>query len=361
MYYVPTTEEWQSYLDREITSNNYFIFFGLQSLSKSDFDTVAGALVQGDISPQDLHRLGSFTPEEIESFVKSIITNWNNPKISSGVTEISGYNYLLSLGLETFFEQIKETEKLGRLPVNKYRDVEFNYGSGSSYADKFELISAWQAYSKPVGLLECEKETIAQVFPKNEYEVKSLPINNSTPEKQELLWQWYNDVFQDLLGLDVDEKLFFSIFSANQNISTLRKNPSISEFILGSRKPYFDAQLLLHQEAISRSALGEYTLLEMEERVNNIKEKELEFFRLPRDISNIYFNLTIISKWCEYTSNTIEDLEFCFDVFNAFYEHKEVIKKFIEGCYNGARSNMSAKFPPAIIPKVFNDFENLIL
>jgi hypothetical protein len=349
-YYVPTTEEWELYLQKEITSNNYFIFHGLLTLSQEDLKIVSGALINGDITIPDLHRLGSFTTEEIQVSVSSIITQWDNKKISSGLTETSGYNYLLSLdNLNDFFEEIKETAKLGKISVNTVRDVEFSYGENTSYSDKTELLTNWITFGNPEGLLNANKTLITEVFPLDEAGVRLLPINNSDLERQDLLWKWYSDIFTPILALDTSEKIFDFLYSSNNVIGKLRILPSLVEFVIGSRIPYYDSQLQLHQEAIARSALGEYSLLEMEAKVEEIKNSSISSIRMTRDLSEINFQLKVIRAWCTETSNIITGLSLCEDVLLALYTQKTVIKNYIEGCYLGCKSNLVGIYPPPIL------------
>ena len=91
----------RAYLDRAMTRENYHLMYGLHLLSKDRFRGIMDALINGDLQPEDLVRLGSFSDDEADVLLSESLSGWTSGSVATPTAGTDGYQYLTrTLGVD---------------------------------------------------------------------------------------------------------------------------------------------------------------------------------------------------------------------------------------------------------------------
>ncbi len=340
-----TSQSVREYLDRTMTRDNYHLLYGLHLLSRDKFMGVMDALMNGDLQPEELVRLGSYTDAEADALLEQVLTGWTVKSVAAPQVGTEGYAYLTrTLGVVAY--TMDAAYATDGIPPRRLTAAKVAVGR-RGHASLEEVEAIFRRDVLPTAL---NGVTVQSYLPADESELIVLPVANSDDARLERLVDWYGPVLRPLLGPD-DATLLRRLIPVGEEYCALRECPGLAEWVLRSPRPGRGSKLFLHREAAVRSASGEYTLDELVALVAELEGSSLDPVGTANKLTVIEFKATVAAAALAYhfpeESELIGRVEVLRDVLDAMHSHRVRLRAFAKRVLAGCTQCLIGDYPPA--------------
>lgn len=320
----------KAYLDRQMTEENYHLLYGLHLLSKDRFNAIMDALLNGEVFPEELIRLGSFTDAEADAFIKESLGGWSRPAVAVPLTGSDGYKYLVrDLGLGDLLRESAMAVPGGSF--NLIMGSEAVLGGPNGHISLDEIRAIFRDKALPDGL---QGSFFSQYFPSTPEEVMSLPIPEKETARQQQFLAWFESVFGVFYNpAPTTTDCLHWFLSVGTSESKLRRAPGLADWILTDPRPGPDSQLLLLREAAERNAKGPYTVAELTEMMATVLADRPDYVATGRKVSRLDFRLRVIGAAIAASTEEIpaelySNYSVAVDALEAIFIHRDKLREF---------------------------------
>lgn len=335
----------KDYLDRTMTRDNYHLMYGLHLLTHERYTAVMDALLNGDLQPEELVRLGGFSDAEADALLTTVMAGWTAPSVAIPSAGTTGYSYLTTtLGLQPY----SLDPVAAGTPLSPHRLAGATVVVGrQGHASLEEVESIFRSRIAEPALAGLD---VAAYIPASADGVRALPVPNQEPIRSERLAAWLAPVIAPLMGPD-DATLLRRIVPVASEECSLRESPGLAEWLLRTPRPGPGTKLLLHREAAVRSALGEYTLTELGALVAELETTELDHVGTAVKVTLLEFRVRLAAAIAAHhfpletaLTGRIDVLR---DALDGMHDHRDRLRGFIARVLNGCEQHLLGDYPPA--------------
>ena len=340
-----TPESVHDYLRRTMTRDNYHLMYGLHLLSRDRYIGIMDALLNGDLQPEELVRLGGYSDAEADLLLGQVLTGWTAPSVAVPHVGTPGYSYLTrTLGLSAAGADAPVSgDGISPRRLIAARIIVGAHG----HSGLLEVSDIFEREILPVALAG---RPAAYYVPEDQSGVIDLPIPNQDDARSELLVDWLGPILQPILG-PADGTLLRRLIPVAGEYCALRESPGLAEWMLRSPRPGRGTKLLLHREAASRSASGEYTLAELETLLAELEASSLDHVGTANKLTVIEFKASVLSAALAHHYPEREDLSqraaIIRDVLTAMHDHRDALRAFAKRILAGCERHLIGEYPPA--------------
>lgn len=254
---TPTTVG--TYLAAKMNARNYYLFYGLSLLDGSGYQTIFDSLLNGECEPEELVRLGAFTPTEVSSFLADVLGNWTRAGIAAPQVGTNGYTYLVeTLGLLSALQAITIGASTIQGPdPGEFLAVRVHAGApGTSYASMAAVNAAFEAEVLPGALAGAP---LASLFPTGPSDVVTYIAPSLSGEALALTQEWVASLYAPFAGVTAATLGTALLATDDAPDPPLLCNPGLAQWVLAEPESPPFARVLLLREAAVRTAQGPYT------------------------------------------------------------------------------------------------------
>jgi hypothetical protein len=335
----------KEYLDRTMTRDNYHLMYGLHLLSHERYLAVMDTLLNGDLQPEELVRLGGFSDSEADALLEQTTSGWTSSGVAVPSAGTTGYSYLTTtLGLQSYSMDPIYVET----PVPPYRLAAAQIIVGrQGHANLDEVEAIFRLLILPAAL---NGLTVAAYIPATAAGVADLPVPNQNSARSARMASWLAPMLAPLIGAD-DNTLLRRIIPVANEECALREAPGLAEWLLRSPRPGTGTKLLLHREAASRSALGNYVLSELATMVDTLEATLVDHVGTPGKLTLLDFRLRLASAIAVHhfplETALTGRLNIMLDALDGLYDHRDRLRGFIARVLSGCEQHLLGDYPPA--------------
>jgi hypothetical protein len=340
-----TAQSVREYLDRTMTRDNYHLLYGLHLLTRDRFVGVMDALMNGDLQPEELVRLGSYTDAEADALLSQVLTGWTVKSVAAPEVGTEGYAYITqTLGVAAFtMDPIAATDGISPRRLTAARVAVGRRG----HASLDEVEGIFRDRILPGAL---DGLPVSAYLPADESDLMGVPVTNSDDARIERLVDWLGPVLRPLIGPD-DATLLRRLIGVGDEHCALREAPGLAEWILRAPRPGQGSKLLLHREAAVRSASGQYTLDELAAIVSELEESSLDHVGTANKLTVIEFKATVARAALVLhfpgEGELIRRSAVLIDVLDAMHLHRVRLRAFAKRVLAGCERHLIGDYPPA--------------
>ena len=340
-----TAQSVREYLDRTMNRDNYHLLYGLHLLSRDRFVGVMDALMNGDLQPEELIRLGAYTDAEADALLGQVLTGWTVKTVAAPEVGTEGYAYLTrTLGVLAY--TMDPVPAGDAVSPRRFSAANVAVGRrGHASLEEVEGIFRNQILEGALAGL-----SLAALLPEDESDLITVPIANADDARIERLIDWLGPVLRPLLGPD-DASLLRRLIPVGKEHCALRESPGLAEWLLRSPRPGLGSKLLLHREAAVRSASGEYALDELTATVSELEGASLDHVGTANKLTVIEFKATVArAALVHHFPEEVEligRLDVIKDVLDAMHQHRTRIRAFAKRVLAGCEQHLIGDYPPA--------------
>jgi hypothetical protein len=300
-------------------------------------------LINGELQPEELIRLGSFSDDEANTIITSSSGNWWN-KIAnpSSTVSLNGYNYLINtLGLIneiTLALNAVSGEKVSLL-LNSYISIGPN-----GHVDQAEVE---YIFKNRILLPSLNSIPYEYIFPSNATEFKNIPISNRTVDKENLVLYWGESMLSPLF-FNLSSFSLNKILSVGNVDSVFRVYPSLAEWIFTDPFPSYNTKILLQREASERTLFGSYTYNDLIDKANHLISYQPDYISTGSKLSYLYTQIKILDAATTtlFPSDSIltDKVNLLKDSFQAIINHRNRIRTFLNSVIANCQIHLIGKY-----------------
>jgi hypothetical protein len=341
-----TPESVREYLGRAMTRDNYHLFYGLHLLSADRYKAVMDALMNGDLQPEELVRLGGLTDAEADALVGQTLSGWTSRAVSAPSTGTGGYAYLTkTLGLSAAAMDRDATDSSSVSPHRfAAARVEVGIGAHSSLA---EVEGYFRGRILPACLMGL---TVADYVPPSGAACAEIPVPNQDDARTALVYRFASGIYAPLIGPD-DATLLRRFVPVGLEPCALRENPALAEWLLRTPRPSPGTKLLLHREAAVRSSKGAYTLDELVSILDLCEATVPGSHATSRVLAALTFQSDLVAAALAYHFPAEAELAgrvaAVRDALTGLLDHRDRLRGFAKRILSGCEKNLIGTYPPA--------------
>ena len=341
-----TADTVRAYLGTAMNRDNYHLFYGLHLLSADRYKAVMDALINGDLQPEELVRLGGFTDAEADALVGQTLSGWTSQAVAAPSTGTNGYAYLTqTLGLSAAAMD-RGTEDATSVPPHRFAAARVEVGPGAhSSLDEVE------GYFRQRILPDClQGLAVGDYVPQSAAACAEIPVPNQDEVRATLVYRFASEVYAPLIGAD-DATLLRRFVPVGLEACALRENPGLAEWLLRTPRPAPGTKLLLHREAAVRSAQGEYTLDELNALVESCEAATPGFYATARVLTALSFQADLAAAALAHHFPAETELAgriaVVRDALTGLTDHRDRLRGFAKRILSGCEKNLIGTYPPA--------------
>jgi hypothetical protein len=332
----------RNYMDANLDRTNYHLFYGLHLLPRDRFLAVMDALLNNELQPEELVRLGGFTAAEADSLLKDSLGSWTNPSVAQPVVGTDGYTYLAeTLGLA---QLVKDASLAVAGPAaSRTLGAHVRIGGRDGHINEAAAESIFRSAVLPAAL---GVSALESVLPGNEAEYRALPCAAGA---QDQAWLWGSGVFGPLISPD-DGLLLRRLVWTGMVPSSLQLNPALAEWVITTPMPAYDTHLLLHRVAVERTVAGPYTSAELSALLDELESARPNHVGTSRKISFLDLKVRIARAAAAHHFPDDAVLNGRAAVLTGamqqLTDHRAVLRSFMAAVLAGCASNLLGDYPP---------------
>ncbi len=341
-----TADTVRSYLGTAMNRDNYHLFYGLHLLSADRYKAVMDALINGDLQPEELVRLGGFTDAEADVLVGQTLSGWTSPAVASPSTGTNGYAYLTqTLGLSAAAMD-RGPEDETSLSPHRFAASLIEVGP-----DAHSSLDEVEGYFRQRILPDClQGLSVADYVPQSADACVDIPVSNQDAARSALVQRFASGVYAPLIGSD-DATLLRRFVPVGLEACALRDNPGLAEWLLRTPRPSPGTKLLLHREAAVRSSQGEYTLSELSALVAACEAATPGFYATARVLAVLAFQADLAAAALAHhfpaEAELAERIAVVRDAMAGLLDHRDRLRGFAKRILSGCEKNLIGTYPPA--------------
>jgi len=275
------------YLDNFMTKDNYIYLHMLQLLNAEYFKSIAEALINYEIVPEDLILLGTMSEGEINTFISNYIGRWDTKYLSSPypgnsekILTTPFYKYLLEdLVLNEYLELalFSSTNDKSR-PYRYFIDTLFKHSGIFSgyYPDLQSLLTDYNTLVEIPANNKYSLSSFLDLFPYEEASIKMLGNFSGDTSKEDLFYNYYLQIYNSYISrLTANPsssfiELFFSITDGETNTTSygLFNNTSNLTYYLLLSNEFFNARKAVIREVYANGNKSGYSSEDIDNKIN---------------------------------------------------------------------------------------------
>ena len=336
-----TPERVKSYIDENLSGDNYHLFYGLHLLSRERFSAVMDALLNGELQVEELVRLGGFSDAEADQLLAESLGSWVSPAVAIPAVGSDGYVYLTgTLGLGSMI-RASELAEAGA-SIGRVLGASVRVGRGGH--ESIEAVEAiFTASILPAAL---DGRELRLYLPSSEYEVAELPILNSDLQRKQFLRDIASGILAPLMGSGSVLSKLLAVGSRRPGLSSA---PGLAQWVLADPRPAGNTRLLVHREAALRTVRGAYTRTEIDEMLSGVLAARPGHIATGNLVSSLDFRTRLASAAAAFHFPSDAELalkaSMAVDVMNAIYDHRDRLRGFILRVIDGCSGLLVGTYP----------------
>lgn len=329
----------RAYLDRAMTRENYHLMYGLHLLSKDRFRGIMDALINGDLQPEDLVRLGSFSDDEADVLLSESLSGWTSGSVATPTAGTDGYQYLTrTLGVDA---ADPDTLAVGIAPRRVIAAQVIVGDQGHSSLAEVEAV--FRDRVLPVALANL---TVTEYFPAP----ADIPCPNQDAARRARMETWASSLLGPLEGPD-DATLLRRLIPVGLEHCALRESPGLAEWLLRMPRPAPGTKLLVHREAAVRSSVGEYTEPQLAEILDRCEAAVPHHYSTTQEMAVLDFEVRLarlaIAHHFPGNAELTARAQVMADVLDGLHAHRDRLRAFIGRVLGGCEQYLIGDYPPA--------------
>lgn len=329
----------RAYLDRAMTRENYHLMYGLHLLSKDRFRGIMDALINGDLQPEDLVRLGSFSDDEADVLLSESLSGWTSGSVATPTAGTDGYQYLTrTLGVDA---ADPDTLAAGIAP-RRVIAAQIIVGD-QGHSSLAEVEAVFRDRILPAALANL---TVAEYFPAP----ADIPCPNQDATRRARMETWASSLLGPLEGPD-DATLLRRLIPVGLEHCALRESPGLAEWLLRMPRPAPGTKLLVHREAAVRSSVGEYTEPQLAEILDRCEAAVPHHYSTTQEMAVLDFEVRLarlaIAHHFPGNAELTARAQVMADVLDGLYAHRDRLRAFIGRVLGGCEQYLIGDYPPA--------------
>ena len=329
----------RAYLDRAMTRENYHLMYGLHLLSKDRFRGIMDALINGDLQPEDLVRLGSFSDDEADVLLSESLSGWTSGSVATPTAGTDGYQYLTrTLGVDA---ADPDTLAVGIAP-RRVIAAQIIVGD-QGHSSLAEVEAVFRDRVLPAALANL---TVAEYFPAP----ADIPCPNQDAARRARMETWASSLLGPLEGPD-DATLLRRLIPVGLEHCALRESPGLAEWLLRIPRPAPGTKLLVHREAAVRSSVGEYTEPQLAEILDRCEAAVPHHYSTTQEMAVLDFEVRLarlaIAHHFPGNAELTARAQVMADVLDGLHAHRDRLRAFIGRVLGGCEQYLIGDYPPA--------------
>lgn len=329
----------RTYLDRAMTRENYHLMYGLHLLSKDRFRGVMDALINGDLQPEDLVRLGAFSDDEADALLSESLSGWTSGSVATPTAGTDGYQYLTRvLGVDASDPDPLAT---GMGPRRVIASQVIVGSQGHSSLAEVEAIFRERVLPGALANL-----TVAEYFPAP----ADIPCPNQDADRRARMGAWASSLLGPLEGAD-DATLLRRMIPVGLEHCALRESPGLAEWLLRTPRPAPGTKLLVHREAAVRSSVGEYTEPQLAEILDRCEAAVPHHYSTSQEMAVLDFEVRLarlaLAHHFPENASLAGRAQVMADVLDGLHAHRDRLRAFIGRVLAGCEQHLIGDYPPA--------------
>lgn len=334
-----------AYLGRALDRTNYHLFYALTLLSPERYSAVMDALINAEIQPEELVRMGTMTDEEVDRFIREFMGSWSTPAAAVPVVGTEGYAYLEAIGMSGLLVEAASAAA----PDTALRIVRATVRADAGVGYPSREV-AMEIFRDRALLQSLNGRQLSAVLPATAPEARALPMTAPTDARRTLLLNVYGDVLNTLMERQPSASNAIGVVLTVGSVrSVFAENPGLAQWVLAEPRPARQTQLLYHRAAADVNADGPYTVATLGELVSRLEGATLSPVGTTAIAAKLDFGVRLASAVAAHLTGVpaaltqrIQNLE---AVVDAVHLHRDNLRDFTNRAWEQARSVLAGSFP----------------